>query len=162
MDMFPGATMKITNNIGYLLQHVAFSLSRQSDQVLQESLGIGFSQFKILMVLQWNPSVQQRHIAENLGQTESSISRQIKLMHEQGLLQTTVNPHNRREHITTLTSKGTRLADEAMNVLNRYHASTFAELSEKQQRQLIELLTIMHREICSGDKPYRCHQSYAD
>lgn len=154
--------MSITNNTGYLLQHVASSMARQSDQVLQERLGVGFSQFKILMVLENNPSAQQRHIAASLGQTEASISRQIKLMHEQGLLQTATNPRNRREHITTLTGKGTRLADEAMNVLNSYHAPMFAELSDKQQRQLVELLTIMHREICSGDKPYRCHQSYLD
>ena len=98
--------MKPTNNIGYLLQHTASTLARQSDQVLQERLGVGFSQFKILMTLQWNPGVQQKHIAESLGQTEASISRQIKLMHEAGLLQSKVSERNKREHITTLTRKG--------------------------------------------------------
>jgi DNA-binding MarR family transcriptional regulator len=154
--------MKPTNHIGYLLQHISFSLARQSDQILQEQLGFGLSQFKIMMVLQWNPSVQQRHIADSLGQTEASISRQIKLMHEQGLLQTTISPQNRREHITTLTAKGVRMTDEALKVLARYHAPTFAALSEKQQNQLIEILKLLHGGVCKGDKPGRCYQNYLD
>jgi hypothetical protein len=36
-------------NIGYLLHRVGFALDRHSDQVLRERLGIGFSQFKILL-----------------------------------------------------------------------------------------------------------------
>ncbi len=154
--------MKPIHQIGYLLQHVAFSLARQSDQVLQEQLGFGLSQYKIMMVLQWNPNVQQRHIADSLGQTEASISRQIKLMHEQGLLQTTISPQNRREHITTLTAKGLRMTEEARNVLARYHAPTFEALGEKQVAQLVEMLTTLHRETCKGDRPGRCYQSYLD
>lgn len=114
------------------------------------------------MTLQWNPSVQQKHIAESLGQTEASISRQIKLMHEAGQLQSTVSPRNKREHITTLTRKGQRLADEALNVLNQYHAPMWDVLGEKGQKQLLELLVRMHHETCKGDKPGRCHQSYLD
>ncbi len=137
------------NNIGYLLQHLSFVLARQSDQVLQEQLGIGFSQFKILMALQWHPNVQQKQIAERLGQTEASISRQIKLLHEDGLLTTTISPHNRREHITRPTPKGERLTDKALEILNNYHAPMFARLSDKQQTQLHETLGTMHDYACT-------------
>lgn len=154
--------MKPTNNIGYLLQHLASSLARQSDQILQERLGIGFSQFKLLMVLQWDPAMQQRHIAEKLGQTEASISRQIKLMHDDGLLESRVSPRNRREHVTALTRKGTRLAEEALSVLNHYHAPMWEAIGEKRQKQLLETLSSMHQEVCRGDKPGRCYQTYLD
>lgn len=140
--------MQPTNNIGYLLNHLAFILSRQSDQVLQEQLGIGFSQFKIMMALKWNPSVQQKHIAERLGQTEASISRQIKLLHEKGLLTTRISAENKREHITTLTSKGERLTEKAMQILNSYHAPTFASLSASEQQSLIATLNKMHDAAC--------------
>ena len=143
--------MQPTNNIGYLLNHLSFVLSRHSDQVLQEQLGIGFSQFKIMMVLRWNPSVRQQQIAERLGQTEASISRQIKLLHTKGLLSTHISPKNKREHITALTNKGEKLTEQAMLVLNNYHAPTFSALSEKQQQQLLETLTIMHNQVCSGE-----------
>ncbi len=151
--------MQPTKNIGYLLNHLAFVLGRQSDQALQEQLDIGFSQFKIMMVLGWNPSIQQKQIADKLGQTEASVSRQIKLLHDQGLLSTKINPENRREHITRLTSKGERLTEQAMRTLNSYHAPTFAGLTDKQQQTLIEILTIMHEAVCGTDKTSPYHHA---
>lgn len=145
--------MKPSNNIGYLLQRLAFLLARQNDQILQEQLGIGFSQFKILMVLGWNPSVQQRHIARDLGQTEAGISRQIKILKSKGLLTTRINPENRREHITVPTSKGERLTEKALEVLNNYHAPMFALLSERQKEKLVESLKVLHDYVGRHEKP---------
>lgn len=154
--------MKPTDNVGYLLQHLAFTMARQNDQILQERLGIGFSQFKILMVLDKNPHIQQRTIADKLGQTEASISRQIKLMLDKGLLQSTVSPDNRRVHITTPTTKGVRMVEEAMAVLNAYHAPMFEQLSEKQRVQLLEALQSMHEYTCQHGKVGACHQTMTD
>ena len=148
--------MSHANNVGYLLQHLSFVLARHSDQVLQEQLGIGFSQFKILMALQWHPNVQQKWIAERLGQTEASISRQIKLLQEQGFLTSLRNAQNRRQHITRPTPKGERITEKAMEILNIYHGPMFDRLSEKQRQQLQEILTIMHDHACSGDGREAC------
>jgi len=145
--------MRPTNNIGYLIQRLSFCLARQSDQVLQEQLGIGLSQFKILMVLGWHSNVQQRQIADNLGQTEASISRQIKLLKDKGLLTTEVSPQNRREHITRPTAKGQRLSEKALEVLNNYHAPMFAKLNDKAQSQLLESLTTLYDYACMTEKP---------
>jgi DNA-binding MarR family transcriptional regulator len=148
--------MQPTNNIGYLLQHLASVLAKQSDQNLQDRLGIGFSQFKILMVLQWHPNVQQRQIAEALGQTEASISRQIKLMHDKGWLQSTTSPANRRERITTPTTKGVHMTEEARAVLNEYHSPMFGRLSETQIARMLEGLVIMHDYVCQPGKTGAC------
>lgn len=153
--------MELSNNIGYLLFHLAFTMSRQNDQMLQERLGLGFSQFKILMVLERNPHIQQRQIAESLGQTEASISRQIKLMTEAGLLQAKPSPRNKREHLTTPTSKGIRLVEEAMAILNKYHEPTFERLSEKQRSILLESLMTMHVDVCRSGKTAACHRPYS-
>lgn len=144
--------MQPTDNIGYLIQRLAFCLGRQSDQVLQEQLGIGLSQFKILMISQWKPNVQQKLIADGLGQTEASVSRQIKLLQKDGLINVTVSPQNRREHITHLTPKGARITDKALEVLNNYHAPMFARLSDKQKSQLMEALSIMYDFASEGEK----------
>lgn len=140
--------MDLKDDVGYLLQHVAFVLGRHSDQVLQEQLGLGFSQFKILMVLEHKPHIRQRQIADMLGQTEASISRQIKLMSEMGLLQSKISADNRREHITTLTTKGERFSVKAMDVLNRYHSPMFNDMSSKDQQRLRELLEHLHGHAC--------------
>lgn len=146
--------MQQTSNIGYMLQHLAAVLARQSDQALQDALGIGFSQFKILMVLRQDPHVQQRFIADSLGQTEASVSRQIKLLQRKGLLKVTPNPQNKRVHITAPTERGDRLADEAVTILNRLHYPTFSRLSETEQQQLAGILRQLHEAACSSSHPW--------
>ncbi len=151
--------MSQIGNISQRLNHLSFVLVRQSDQVLQERLGIGFSQFKIMKVLQTHPGIQQRAIADSLGQTEASISRQIKLLHDQNLLTTTVKPDNRRVHITTLSAKGARLADEATNVLDSFNEPVVSELSDKQQAQLLEILNSMHELSCAPGRLTACQHA---
>lgn len=138
-------------NIGYLLHHITAVLARNSDQVLQEQLGIGFSQFKILLVLQEQPGVRQKQLAQKLGQTEASVSRQVKLLSDDGLILSQVSPRNRREHLSYLTSKGTKIVERSLEILNTYHAPVFAGLSSKQQQQLQELLLQVHTAMCSQE-----------
>jgi DNA-binding MarR family transcriptional regulator len=152
--------MAPTNNIGYLLQHLSGVLAKQSDQALQERLGIGFSQYKILMVLEDTPFIKQKQISEQLGQTEASISRQIKLMLGKGLLQTRINPSNRRERITVPTPKGLRLKHAAQDVLNSHHAPTFASLDSKQFSHLHEALTRLHHHTCQSGKTGACDHPF--
>ena len=154
--------MKPVTTIGYLLQHVASALQRQSDQVLQERLGIGMSQYRILMMLQALPETNQRKLADCLGQTEASISRQIKLMIDKGLLQTSVNPENRREHLTTPTAKGLRLTEESMKVMQGYHAEMFKHLGDKKQQQLIESLAGMHQDVCQLGRVGACNHTFSN
>ena len=142
-----------TSPVSYLLEHIASMLDKQSDQVLQEQLGIGLSQFKILRTLKAEPRTTQREIARALGQTEASISRQVKLMLEQGLLHSLRSPKDHREHLTIVTRKGERLTEAALEALDRYHHPSIMALSEKQQSQLIAELTILHGQLCHGSHP---------
>ncbi len=145
-----------TNNIGYLMMHLAKVFAKQNDQALQERLGIGFSSFKILMMLQHSPMMQQRQIAELLGQTEASISRQIKGLVDDDLLKSQVSPSNRREHLTSLTVKGERVVEQALGILNDTHAEMFAALSERQREELLSTLSTMHRYACQNGKTGAC------
>ena len=148
-----------TNNLSYLVHHLAAVIGRQSDQALQEQVGIGLSQFKILMVLEWNPRVQQRAIADSLGQTEASVSRQIKLLKNQGLLDSRPDPQNRRKHITAPTPKGMQLTEAANEILRRSFGQDFATLGDDQLLQLATGLQKLHRIVCRPGKTGACdHQ----
>lgn len=148
------------NTIGYLLQHVASTLQRQSDQVLQERLGIGMSQFRILMMLQMMPAVEQRKLADCLGQTEASVSRQVKLLQEKGLLGTHIDPHERRRHITTPTQKGIRLTEAARQILDDYHQPMLKQLNDKQRQQFQEMLQKLHDYTCAPGMPMACDRPF--
>lgn len=147
------------NNLSYLLNHLAAVTGKQSDQVLQQQLGIGLSQYKILMVLEWNSRVQQRSIADSLGQTEASISRQIKLLKTKGLLLSRIDPHNRRKHITVPTPLGMQVTEAADNILRRSFGPEFAGLGDDQLAQLISGLQQLHKIVCRPKKVGACdHQ----
>jgi DNA-binding MarR family transcriptional regulator len=151
--------MDPTAKLSYLLQHLAAVMGRQSEQILQEQLGIGLSQFKILMVLEWNPRVQQRSIADSLGQTEASISRQIKLLKAKKLLVTKPDPQNRRRHITAPTPLGMQVTEAASDLLRRSLTPDFASLGDDRLMQLATGLQQLHRVVCRPGKIGACdHQ----
>lgn len=147
-------------SIGYLLQHTAAMLMRQSDQVLQERLGIGMSQLRLLMMLQHSPGIQQRKLADCLGQTEASVSRQIKLLRDKGFLTVRINPKSRREHITVPTPKGQKMTVAALDVLSQYHTPMMEGLNSKQRDQLAESLGTLHDYTCAAGRPFACDHSF--
>jgi DNA-binding MarR family transcriptional regulator len=148
--------METIEALSYLLGHTSAIMQRQADQVLQERLGVGIAQFKLLTALHERPQVQQRFLAGSLGQTEASISRQVKLLTEKSMLVAQVNPKNRREHIMTLTPKGVKITQAAREILDAYHEPTFALLSDKEKHQLTAILHTMHLHCCEEGKPYAC------
>ena len=133
----------MSNELADSLHQLVARMARESDQILQEQLGIGLSQYKILRTLETQPHVRQRVIASNLGQTEASISRQIKLLTEKGMLTAEKNPDNLREHLADLTMRGQRLIAAAEQVLANYHQAFFAGLSTRQQERLKDILALL-------------------
>ena len=133
----------MSNELADSLHQLVARMARESDQILQEQLGIGLSQYKILRTLEAQPHVRQRVIASNLGQTEASISRQIKLLTEKGMLIAEKNPDNLREHLADLTMRGQRLIAAAERVLANYHQAFFAGLSTRQQERLKDILALL-------------------
>ncbi|HXH27291.1 MAG TPA: MarR family transcriptional regulator [Candidatus Acidoferrum sp.] len=152
--------MSPTNRLGYLLQHTASILARQYDVVLQKELGLGMAQFKILMILQHGQHIQQNKLADCLGQTEASISRQIKLLAKAGLLEVQVTPDNRRQHIASVTAKGAALTSQALEILKNYSAPIFDSLTAAQKQQLESCLEVLHQHTCAAGKPFACNHSF--
>lgn len=140
--------MQHAKTTGYLLQHVAAITDRRADQALQERMGIGTSQYRVMVVLRASPGVQQKHVAEVLSQTEASISRQVKLLVEQGLVTSRVSQANRRQHLTALTQRGLHFVDEADNILADIYNQALEHLSKRQQNQIDELLQLIHTRLC--------------
>lgn len=142
--------MNISNSLGYTLHHLSFILDRQSELFLQDRFGIGFSQFKILIALMKHTGVQQKEIAEFLGQTEASVSRQIQTMMDDGLVNSKRDPQNRRQRITQLSKKGEKLARDAMAELEKHYAPMFDTLTDKQQRDLSQMLDKLRDYVSSN------------
>lgn len=146
-------------DLNYLIHHLAAVMGKQTEQVLQEQLGVGLSQYKILMVLEWNPRIGQKAIADSLGQTEAAVSRQIKLLKSKNLLATKPDPGNRRKHITTPTPLGMQLTEAADGILRRSQGADFAKLGDDQLTRLSTGLQQLHRLVCKPGRTGACgHQ----
>jgi DNA-binding MarR family transcriptional regulator len=130
-----------------VLQQVATACERHTDQIMQEKIGIGLAQFKILQQLHEYPAIRQAQIATTLNQTEASVSRQIKLLLEKGLLTSRVNTKNRREHIHVLTPRGQKMTLAAAETLQHYIDALFATMGDKQQKQLYEALISLQSNV---------------
>jgi len=152
--------METSQAIDYLLQHVTAVLSKQLDQALQEQLGIGLAQYRVLATLETSPELEQRAIAKHLAQTEAGVSRQVKLLTEKGLLKSEVNVRSRREHLAALTPKGIKLIQAGRQVIERYNKPLFGILSDKQQKQLVESLVVLHNQTCKPGKLTACDHPY--
>ncbi len=139
--------MQPANLISFSIQNLAVQLSKSADRVLQEQLGIGLSQFKILSIVQDNQRLLQRHIATALNQTEASVSRQVKLLHRRQLLVTRLNPKDHRQHLTTLTPNGLRIIASALEVLEAFQTQLVAGLSNRQQTELLQTLADIEQRV---------------
>lgn len=152
--------MHPANYLGYMFNHVASVMAKQADQTLQEELGLGLSQFKILMVLQKTERVQQRFIADSLGQTEASISRQIQLLQEKGLLTSKRDPKNLRQHITVPTAKGFEITKTAMTILADQMQPDLDSMGQPAYQQLMNNLKTLHEIVCQPGKTGACDHQF--
>lgn len=148
--------------VGYLLQHIGPMMSRHIDQRMQEQVGIGYSQFKLLQMLRATPEIRQHAMAAHLGQTEASISRQIKLLSDKGLLVSRINPKSRREHIHALTPKGVKMTQAVEETMQQYLDSLFMAITDKQQKQLLESLKRLHVLVCQDGKLNGCNHALGE
>lgn len=148
------------DRIGYLLGHVADASHRQTDQALTEQLGIGLSQLRLMTMLQHYPGIPQRTLADHLGQTEASISRQIKLLADKAIVVIATDPAEKRKRLITLTPKGAKLAEAAKERIDVMRNKLYSALDEKQQDTLIEALDRLHEQTCQPGKLKACDRPF--
>lgn len=149
-------SMSPTSQLLYLLQHIASVTDKQVEQLLKEQLGIGLSQYRILTALEWTPRVQQKTIAENLGQTEASISRQVALLAQKGMLVIRHDQTNRRKHVIMPTPAGMQIHEAATAIIRRSLGPEYAALGDDQLQHLIASLHSLHKIVCQPGKLGAC------
>jgi DNA-binding MarR family transcriptional regulator len=107
----------------YLIRRVAALMDRQGETLFRKELGISLAQFLVLSVVEAHPGpLSQQAVADRLGLTKGTVSRQIDAAVHAGLMTVTVAAHTRREHALTLTGAGLALVRKGDTLTERSRA----------------------------------------
>ncbi len=116
------------------------ALVRLADRTLQSEYGLGMSQFKILWILKKHQGgVLQTNIAEWSNQTEAAVSRQIRLLKADKLIEKKTDPKNRRNRMIVLSKTGKQFAEQAMERLKVEYRPLLSVLKPGEQKQLNQM-----------------------
>jgi DNA-binding MarR family transcriptional regulator len=97
-------------SLWYLVRRVAGLMDRAGEALFRRELGISLAQFLVLSVVDAHPGpLNQQAIADRLGLTKGTVSRQIDNAVSAGLIQVRVSQRTRRENTVALTDAGTDL-----------------------------------------------------
>lgn len=114
------------------LHRLEFILQHQSDNFLHESIGIGFSQVRIMDEISASNPRSQHEIALRLYQTEANISRQLKDLKKRGLVKIQANKKDKRRYDVYLSSMGSKKYDEAQKIIALQHKQLLSHLSKAE------------------------------
>jgi DNA-binding MarR family transcriptional regulator len=129
------------------LQALAVALEKRIDAKLRTEVDITYSQYKVLSVIEaTDDGVSQKYIADSLAQTEASISRQVGLLKDTGLVTLGGNPQARTRSLL-LTSKGRRVSEEATIAVEQLYIQLVGSLAFQEQKMIIELLDRLDSKI---------------
>ena len=94
----------------FLIRRVAGLLDRSGEALFRSKLGISLAQFLVLSVVDAFPgTLSQQKIADRLGLTKGTVSKQIENAIRAGLMTAQPAAHSRRENAIALTAAGTTL-----------------------------------------------------
>lgn len=140
--------MSYKDSYMYQIHEISQRLTNESEQILLERYGIGFSQFKVLLCLEERSGVPQKDIAHNLGQTEASISRQVTVLHGKGLI-VIKSGKDSRQNLIYPTSRGVELITKSTNALLENNKTVFGNLNSKQQKIFGSVLEEINKYLTS-------------
>ena len=124
-----------------LVRKVASLVDRGGETLFRDGVGVSLAQFMVLSVVDARPGeFNQQSVADYLGITKGTVSRQIESAQNAGLLTTAPSPASRRDKLVTLTPEGTALVRRGDKLLADSQAAPFAKLDPDDFRAAIRTL----------------------
>lgn len=136
-----------SKEITYKIHKAVFLLDKMSDQILQHQLGLGFSQFLVMMTLAHQPNVPQKFVASALDQTQAAVSRQVDILVDLRLISRETNVESRREYVLCLTKLGEKMYRKGLKAIDERFDGLFNVWTKNQKSELLNALEQLIIEI---------------
>jgi MarR family transcriptional regulator for hemolysin len=144
--------MDLEQSFGFLVHDVARLFGRRFNQRALLFLGLTRAQCKVLGYLARNEGINQAGLADLLEIKPMTLVRQIDRMEEDGWIARQPDPADRRAYRLVLTGKARPLLASILGLSADIRAEAFAGLSEKEGKQLIDLLRRVHTNLWDRDR----------
>lgn len=140
-------TLDQSKEVTYKIHKAVFLLNKLSDQILQDRLNLGLSQFLVMMVLAGQSKVPQKFVATQLDQTQAAVSRQIDILVDLGYVSRDTNPESRREYVLSLTKVGQKVHRQAFEAIDERFDKLFGIWTKSEKSNLLGALNKLIMEI---------------
>lgn len=134
------AELKHPNEFPTPLLHLTYVLQQSADTLLEASVGVGLSSVRVMSTLSDRAPRSQQTVASHLRQTESYVSRQLKVMKKQNLVSISKNNKDGRQKDVLLTSKGKHKLQKALKILEAQQKRLLSRNDAKNFEQFVEKL----------------------
>jgi DNA-binding MarR family transcriptional regulator len=141
-----------SKNLDILLEHITSLLTSKYDLILTNELGVSYAQYKILVQFKGDQIIKQKTLAGSLGQSEASISRQIKIMSNGGLIHRSFESKNKKSVVITLTREGKVTKTKAEAITDTQNTNSLHRVSSKERKLLTKNLSQIHDQICANNR----------
>jgi DNA-binding MarR family transcriptional regulator len=133
-------------------------MDRGGEALFRDGLGISMAQFMVLSVVDAHPGdFNQQSVADLLGLTKGTVSRQIDAASAAGLLTANVSATSRREKTIALTAAGTALVRRGDDLLASSNTVLFPRLDPDDLTATIRTLSAFTAALDAQAKPPSAH-----
>jgi DNA-binding MarR family transcriptional regulator len=130
----------LQNVLGYHATRTASATRDAFTTHVGEPLNLRPVEYSVLMVLQANPGVAAKRVAQVLAIAPPNMTLLLDRLEERGWLQRERNPRDRRSQQLRLTAAGEALADRAERIAQTMEEALLEPLSLAERAMLIELM----------------------
>jgi DNA-binding MarR family transcriptional regulator len=124
------------------VQRAARALARRFDNAMKP-IGLTNGQFSLMMSLNRPQPAPMGQVAGLLAMDRTTLTAALKILERRGLVETTVDPKDRRGRLLRLTDDGMTMLSAALPIWIRVHAEVDAELGEGGPEELRATLTTL-------------------
>jgi DNA-binding MarR family transcriptional regulator len=126
--------------VGYQLAQASVVTNQIFRRCVAQPEGLGKVEFTILALVQANPDVSARQLAQALAVTPPNIAMWLDKLEQRGWIQRTRSTRDARVQHVTLTEEGQAAVSRCVQALHAAEHETMTTLSAAEQAMLVELL----------------------
>lgn len=134
-------------DIGYFIKTINDKLKARADADLKNR-DLTLAQSRVLGYLEdCGGKTTQKEIERYLEVSHPTVVGIISRMEQKGYLICWMDPQDKRNKIVSLTEKAARIGKEMKQHILQNEAQMLRSLSEEQVHQLVEMLSVIHRNL---------------